>query len=78
MDANRANPLTRFEPQKTNYPLVAAVVALFGVLLVGLVMAIRGGDLAASIFFLAAAAVFVILILVHFAEKRREAAVDDR
>ena len=78
MDAKDPNPLSRFERQKTNYPLVAAVVVLFAVMVVGLVMAVRAGEVVSSILFLAGGAVFVILILVHVAEKRREAAVDDR
>jgi len=78
MDTKGANPLGRFERQKTNYPLVAASVVLFGVMIAGLVMAVRASELMSSILFLAATAVFVILILVNFAKERRLAAVDDR
>lgn len=78
MDAKTPNPLSRFERQKTNYPLVAASVVLFGVTVAGLVMAIRAGELMSSILFLAATAIFVIVILVNFAKERRVAAVDDR
>lgn len=78
MDAKGPNPLSRFERQKTNYPLIIVAVWLFGVMLLGLIMAIRAGELLSAILFLAAAAVFVILILVNLAKERRIAAVDDR
>jgi hypothetical protein len=78
MNPKDANPLSRFERQKTDYSLIAASGVLFGVIIAGLVMAIRADEIFSSILFVAAGAVFVILILVYFAKQRRLAAVDDR
>lgn len=78
MERPRNNPLSRFERQKTNFPLVAAAVLLVALQVAGFVMAIRAGEIVSSIVFVASAASFVILVLIHFAEKRRSAAVDDR
>jgi hypothetical protein len=74
----KSNPLSRFERQRVDYPLIAAAVVLFAVMLAGLVFAVRAGALLPAILFIAAPAVFVILILVYFAKERRRAAVDDR
>jgi hypothetical protein len=78
METQGKNPLSRFERQKTDYSLIAASVVLFGVIIAGLVMAIRADEIFSSILFVAAGAVLVILILVYFAKQRRLAAVDDR
>ncbi len=78
MEGTKNNPLDRFERQKTDYSLIAASVVLLAIMIAGLVIAIRAGEILSSILFVAAAAVFVILILVYFARRRRIAAVDDR
>jgi hypothetical protein len=78
MESNRANPLTRFERQKINYPLMAATIVLFGVLVAGVVVSTRADDLQAAAVFVAAIAVFVIVVLLDTAARRRLAAVDDR
>ena len=78
MEGPKNNPLSRCERRKTNYPLIVVAVWLFGVMLLGLIMAVRAGELVSAVLFLAAAAVFVILILVNLAKERRKAAVDDR
>jgi hypothetical protein len=78
METNRANPLTRLERQKINYPLAAAAVLLFGVLVTGVVVSARSDDMTSSAAFLAAIAVFAIVILIDVAARRRLAAVDDR
>ncbi|MEO6050366.1 MAG: hypothetical protein ABIP78_03440, partial [Pyrinomonadaceae bacterium] len=72
------NPLSRFEEHKINYPLVAAAVVLFGVLIAGVVLSAQAQDMTNVGLFLAAAAVFAIMVLVDIADKRRKAAVDDR
>lgn len=78
MDKKPDNPLSRFERRKNNYPLIGASVALFGLVVAGIVVSIRAADLTAAGLFLAAAAVFAILVLIHIASNRRLAAVDDR
>ena len=78
MESPAKNPLSRVERRTTNYPLIMATVVLAGLLIAGLAMAIRAQELVSAILFLAAAAVLAILVLVHLAEKRRLAAVDDR
>ncbi|MEO6654553.1 MAG: hypothetical protein ABIO36_00570, partial [Pyrinomonadaceae bacterium] len=71
-------PLSRFEQQKINYPLIAAAVVLFGVLIAGVVLSLRAQDVTNVGLFVGAAAVFAIMVLVDIADKRRQAAVDDR
>lgn len=78
MDTRPPNPLSRFERQKTNYPLIATAGLLIGLIVTGLVMAIRAEELVSAVVFVMAAAAFVILILVNFARGRRLAAIDDR
>lgn len=78
MEQGKNNPLDRFERQKTDYSLIAASVVLLVVMIAGLVLAVRAGEILSSILFVATAAVFVILVLVYFAKQRRIAAVDDR
>ena len=78
MEKKTDNPISRFEKRKTNYPLVAAGAALFGVLIAGVVISTRAQDMTNAGLFLAAAAVFAIMVLVDIADKRRKAAVDDR
>lgn len=78
MDKPRPNPLTRFERRKTNYPLVAAAVVLFLVLIGGSVLSVRSEDWAAARAFVIAIAVFAIAVLLNIAADRRLAAIDDR
>ena len=72
------NPLARFERRKTNYPLIVCAVLLLGVLIAGVVVAMRSQDLYAAGIFVAAAAVFVVVMLLDISKNRRIAAVDDR
>ena len=78
MEKKEDNPLSRFDRQKTNYPLIALTIVLFGVLAAGLVLSARAGNLIGSGLFLAAVAIFAIVVLVDVANRRRIAAVDDR
>ena len=78
MESNRANPLSRFERKKINYPLAAAAVVLFGMLLYGGLQAARAEHLPSAALFAVSAALFIIVILLDAAAKRRSAAVDDR
>lgn len=78
MDKKIANPLSRFERQKINYPLAAAAGVLLAVLIAGVVISARADDLASSGIFIAAIAVLIILALLDMGAKRRLAAVDDR
>ena len=78
MENNRANPLTRFERKKINYPRAAAVVLLFGILIAGGISSVRSDDLSSAAAFGAALAVLIIVVLLDTAAKRRLAAVDDR
>ena len=78
MDKTPANPLARFERRKTNYPLIAAAVALCSVLVAGAVISAREQAWAAVGLFAAAAAIFVLVALLDLSQTRRMAAVDDR
>ncbi|MEO7539770.1 MAG: hypothetical protein ABIV21_07065 [Pyrinomonadaceae bacterium] len=78
MDNPKANPLTRFERRKINYPLAAAAIVLFCVLIVGVVFSARSGDLESAAIFAAAIALFAIVLLLDMSANRRLAAVDDR
>ena len=53
MEKKIDNPLSRFDRQKTNYPLIAATVVLFGVLVLGIVLSARVDNLIGSGLFLA-------------------------
>ncbi len=78
MDNKSDNPLSRLERQKPNYPLVAAAAMLFVVLLAGVVTSVRLQDFIQTGIFLAATAIFAIVLLIEFADRRRNAAIDDR
>ncbi len=78
MESNRPNPLTRVERKKFNYPLAAATVVLFGVLLYGAVSAARTEHLHSAAAFAASIALLILVVLLDAAAKRRLAAVDDR
>ncbi len=78
MEKKSDNPLARFERRKINYPMLIADIALFGLLVAGVVLGVRSQDWMAAGLFLTAAGVFVILILLLIANSRRLAAVDDR
>ena len=72
------NPLARFERRKTNYPLIAAGAALFVVLIVGAVLAVKGEDLTSAGIFVAAIAMLLVVGLLDMANNRRNDAIDDR
>lgn len=78
MEKKIDNPLSRFDREKTNYPLVAATIILFVVLLTGIVISARADNLIGAGIFVTAVAVFAIVVLVDIANRRRIAAVDDR
>lgn len=78
MNPKGQNPLASVERPKIDYPLTIAAAALSVVLLTGIVIAVRAGDLLGAVLFLLAVGLFVILILIWFASNRRTAAIDDR
>lgn len=78
MDKTTDNSLSRLEKQKPNYPLIGAAALMSVVLVAGLVTAIRSENFVQVGLFLAAAATFAILILIEVADRRRNAAIDDR
>lgn len=78
MEKAPANPLTRVERPKINYPLVIAGVLLFGVLIAGAVISAGADSWTAALIFAAAAALLVVVALLDRAKNRRIAAVDDR
>lgn len=78
MEKHVDNGLTRFEPRKTNYPLIISGAVVFAVLIAGVILSTRSQDMIAAGLFLSAGAVFAILVLISFAASRRAAAVDDR
>lgn len=72
------NPLSRFERPKINYPLIAAGIGLFAVLIAGVVFSVRSQDPIGGGLFLAGTAIFGLLLLINVASNRRTAAIDDR
>src|SRR6188768_2474986 len=78
METTQANPLTRVERPKINYPLVAAAVVLCIALVAGAVLSARSGYMEGAAVFAAAIALFVIVMLLDMAARRRVAALDDR
>ncbi len=78
MAAKSDNPLARFERQRTNYPLISAVVVLFLVMIAGVVMSAQAEDWTAAALFFAATLVFTVVVLLYLATVRRMAATDDR
>ncbi|MBK6751520.1 MAG: hypothetical protein KA956_15675 [Pyrinomonadaceae bacterium] len=78
MDKKNDNPLVRFEPPKTNYPLIIASGAVLVLSIAGVVLSVREQSIAAAVVCAAAAFVFVLVVLLYMADKRRTAATDDR
>ncbi|MBV9216882.1 MAG: hypothetical protein JO053_11975 [Acidobacteria bacterium] len=72
------NPLTRLERRRLNYPLIAVSVILVALLGTGTALAIRADFWLGAALFGAGIAIFVLVILIHTAQTRRLAAVDDR
>ncbi|MEO7660308.1 MAG: hypothetical protein ABIV48_11900 [Pyrinomonadaceae bacterium] len=78
MEKKTDNPLSRLDRPKPNYPLMAATGLLFFVLIAGIVSSFRLQDFVQMGLFFAATTIFAILVLIDFANRRRDAAVDDR
>ena len=78
MDKKSDNSLRRFDRQKTNYPLIVMTVALFGVLIAGIVLSVRSENVALMALLVAATGLLTIVVLLDVANTRRMAAVDDR
>jgi len=78
MDKKNDNPLSRFETPKTNYPLIIAAGLVLVLAIGGVVLSARGQDVVAAGLFVAVAFVFVLVVLLYQADKRRNAAIDDR
>ena len=75
---NTDNPLSRFEPPKTNYLLIAAAVLLLMILITGIVVSANAGFwLGVAMFGLAAGALGIVVVL-NQAAMRKSAATDDR
>jgi len=72
------NLLSRLERPRINTPLVAVGVAVVLVLIAGMILAGRAGELLLALMFATAAAVFGLFVIMHTAAQRRLAAVDDR
>lgn len=72
------NPLSRIEQKKTNYPLIAAAVVLFALLVAGVVLALGEPNWTAAMLFAAAILVLILAILIEITHSRRLAALDDR
>lgn len=78
MEKKTDNPLARFERQRTNYPLILAVVGLFVVTIAGVVISARAQDWTSAALFVAATLIQTIVVLLYLATLRRIAATDDR
>ena len=73
-----ANPLARLEQRKPSYPLIAAGVALFAVLIAGVVVSATNENTLIPILFVAAVLLFGVAVLIDVARTRKIEALDDR
>lgn len=78
MPEKNANPLARLEQRKPSYPLIAAGLALFVVLIAGIVVSATSENTLIPALFVAAVLIFGIAVLIDVARTRRLEAVDDR
>ena len=78
MASTAKNPLARLEHRRVNYLQVVVSVVLVGVLVAGIVLSIRAEIWYGAALFGAGVGVFVLVILIHTAQNRRLAAIDDR
>ncbi len=73
-----SNPLARLEQRKPSYPLIAAGVALFVVLIAGVVVSATNENTLIPILFVAAVLLFGVAVLINVARTRKIEALDDR
>lgn len=78
MDKKSENPLARLEQRKTNYPLIAAGIVIFGVLIAGVVVSIQNQAPLLAALFVSAVLLLVVAVLLDIANTRRLEALDDR
>lgn len=78
MTTKSDNPLARLEQRKTNYPLIAAGVLTFAVLIAGTIISAREEYWTAVVFFVAAVLLLIVTLLLDVATTRRLEALDDR
>ena len=78
MPEKNANPLARLEQRKPSYPLIAAGVALFAVLIAGVVVSATSDNTLIPILFVAAVLLFGVAVLIDVARTRKIEALDDR
>ena len=78
MDKKSTNPLARLEQRRTNYPLIAAGVLVFAVLIAGVVVSAQTEISVVTALFVAAILLLIIAALIDVAKTRRLEAVDDR
>ncbi|CAN5213968.1 hypothetical protein BH20ACI2_BH20ACI2_03950 [soil metagenome] len=78
MSNKNGNPLARLERRKTNYPLLAGVIVLYGTLAVGISLTFRVENWTLTGVLFLSVAVFTVIVLLYTAHRRRLDAVDDR
>lgn len=78
MPEKNANLLARLEQRKPSYPLIAAGVALFAVLIAGVVVSATSDNTLIPILFVAAVLLFGVAVLIDVARTRKIEALDDR
>ncbi|MEQ1644464.1 MAG: hypothetical protein ABL959_13535 [Pyrinomonadaceae bacterium] len=78
MPEKNANPLARLEQRKPSYPLIAAGVALFVVLIAGVAVSATNENTLIPALFVAAVLIFGIAVLIDVARTRKIEALDDR
>jgi len=78
MPEKNANPLARLEQRRTNYPLIAAGVLVFAVLIAGVVVSAQSEISVITALFVAAILLLIVAALIDVAKTRRLEAVDDR
>lgn len=78
MDTKSENPLARLEQRKADYPLVAAGVLVFAVLIAGVFVSAQAELPIVTALFVAAILLLIVAALLDLAKTRRLEAVDDR
>jgi hypothetical protein len=78
MDKKSDNPLRRVDRHSPNYPLIAATVLTFAILIAGAIWTASAGQYSAASLFAAACLVFAAATMIDIASRRSLAAIDDR
>ena len=78
MSEKSENPLARLEQRQPNYPLIAAGILIFAVLIAGVIVSAQTQVSVVTALFVAAILLLIVATLLDIAKTRRLEAVDDR